>query len=294
MRCQAGQINRLGDRDENQDRYVLIEDDNALLIAVADGMGGHARGDLAAQAFVDVLSCQFRNRQGLEDPEQFLSDCFHEAHRSIVSVGRAQNPAVQPLTTGVACLIQGATAHWAHVGDSRLYLLRQDRVWIRTRDHTRVADLIESGLITEQRARIHPLRNQVNRCLGGGSRPPQVSSGPCVYLQEGDVVLLCTDGLWSALPDSRLFALLDASDLATELDVLSREAECVCYPRSDNITAVAIRWEGERSDVAGSPQCTRTKSTPTSADDPVARAIADIEQALEEYQGEMEGGRGSR
>ena len=294
MRCEAGQINRLGDRDENQDRYVLIEDDNALLMAVADGMGGHARGDLAAQAFVDVLSCQFRNRQGLEDPEQFLSDCFREAHRSIVSVGRAQNPAVQPLTTGVACLIQGATAHWAHVGDSRLYLLRQGRVWVRTRDHTRVADLIESGLISEQGARVHPLRNQVNRCLGGGSRPPQISSGPCVYLQEGDVVLLCTDGLWSALPDTRLFALLDTGDLATELDVLSREAERLFYPRSDNITAVAIRWEGEGMDVTGSRRCQRAQSEPSALDDPVARAIAEIEQAFEEYQGEMKGSRSSR
>lgn len=287
MRCEAGQINRLGDRDENQDRYVLIEDDSGLLMAVADGMGGHARGDLAAQAFVDVLARRFRNRQGLEDPEQFLRDCFREAHRSIISVGRAQNPAVQPLTTGVACLIQGATAHWAHVGDSRLYLLREGRVWIRTRDHTRVADLLESGLITEQRARIHPLRNQVSRCLGGGSRLPQVSSGPCVYLQEGDVVLLCTDGLWSALPDARLFALLDAGDLATELDILSTEAESVCYPRSDNITAVAIRWEGERSDDARSRRSKRPQLMPPSADDPVARAIAEIEQALEEYQGEM-------
>jgi serine/threonine protein phosphatase PrpC len=173
------------------------------------------------------------------------------------------------------------------VGDSRLYLLREGRVWIRTRDHTRVADLLESGLITEQRARIHPLRNQVSRCLGGGSRLPQVSSGPCVYLQEGDVVLLCTDGLWSALPDARLFALLDACDLATELDILSTEAECVCYPRSDNITAVAIRWEGERSDDARSRQSKRPQLMPPSADDPVARAIAEIEQALEEYQGEM-------
>lgn len=288
MRCQSVQINRLGDRDENQDRYVLIEDDNGLLMAVADGMGGHARGDLAAQAFVDVLAHRFRNRQGLEDPEHFLRDCFREAHHSIVSVGRAQNPAVQPLTTGVACLVQGTTAHWAHVGDSRLYLLREGRVWIRTRDHTRIADLLESGLITEQRARVHPLRNQVNRCLGGGSRLPQVSSGPCVYLQEGDVVLLCTDGLWSALPDTRLFALLDAGDLATELDVLSREAECVSYPRSDNITAIAIRWEGERSDVARPRRSKRAQSVPTSAEDPLARAIAEIEQALEEYQGEME------
>jgi len=292
MRLETGQINRLGDRDENQDRYLLIEDDSGLLLAVADGMGGHARGDLAAQAFVDVLSRRFRNRDGLERPEQFLGDCFREAHRSIVAVGRAQKPAVRPLTTAVACLIQGATAHWAHVGDSRLYLLRDGRVLTRTRDHTHVADLIESGLITEERARRHPLRNQVNRCLGGGSQPLLVSAVPCVYLQEGDVVLLCSDGLWSALPDSRFLALLDASDVAAELDVLSREAECICYPKSDNITAVAIRWQGEISDVAGPRRRKLAHWEPPSAEDPVARAIAEIEQALQEYQREMAEGDG--
>lgn len=288
MRLDAGQTNRIGDRAENQDRGTLIEDGDDVLMAVADGMGGHARGDLAAQAFIDAVSRRFRNRQGLEDPQRFLGECFAEAQRLIVAAGAAQNPPVKPLTTGVICLVQGDTAHWAHVGDSRLYLLRDGKIWTRTTDHSRVAELVEAGVITEPQARLHPLRNQVSQCLGGDDISATPTFSPSVYLQDNDVLLLCTDGFWSALPESRLLGLLKQDELAVELESLASAAEWSSYPKSDNITGVALRWQANRAQSRKQSHSADPILATSVSADPVEQAIADIEHALEEYGEEMD------
>lgn len=285
----AGQANRLGNRANNQDRCLLLEHEGRVLLAVADGMGGHARGELAAQAFVDTVGRLFLGSEGLEDPATFLRDAFRAAHRAIRYVGETQEPPIQPLTTGVACLVQGGTALWAHVGDSRAYLIRGGKVALRTRDHTRVAEMVDAGLITEQQARIHPLRNHVSLCLGGTPQPPPVTLGPKIYLVEDDVVLLCSDGLWSAVSEHRLVGLLEEKDTLQAVDRLAEAAEQATYPQSDNVSGVALRWAGQRRDAGG----TDTEAAPPRArrtpQDPLGRAIAEIEQALAEYGGEMRG-----
>lgn len=288
MRLDSAQVNRIGDRTQNQDRAVLVQDQEGVLLAVADGMGGHARGELAAQAFIDAVSRRFRNRVGIEDPRQFLGDCFADAQRLILAAGATQNPPVRPLTTGVLCLVQNDTAHWAHVGDSRLYLLRNGKIWTRTTDHSRVAELVDAGVITEQQARSHPLRNQVSQCLGGDERSATPTLSPSVYLQDNDVLLLCTDGFWSPLPDSRLLALLKPDELAAELETLASAAEWSSYPGSDNITAVALRWQAHA--VASPAHAGLADQVPAVAvsADPVEQAIADIENALAEYGDEMD------
>lgn len=287
MRYAAAQANRLGNRASNQDRCLVLERDDAILLAVADGMGGHARGDLAAQSFVDTLSRQFRAHQGLEDPAQFLREAFREAHRTILRVGQAQKPPIQPMTTGVACLIQDGAVHWAHVGDSRAYLIRAGQVSLRTRDHTRVAEMVESGLLTEQQARVHPLRNQVSLCLGGTAQPPPVSLGPKIYLESGDILLLCSDGLWSAVSEKRLISGLESRDLPRAIDTLAEAAERASYPKSDNVSGVVLRWETSGDGTARAGEHPDDKSDEADDHDPVDRAIAEIHQALAEYEDEM-------
>lgn len=292
----AGQANRLGNRANNQDRCLLLDHEGTVLLAVADGMGGHARGELAAQAFIDTLSQAFLGSEGLEDPAVSLRDAFRAAHHAIRCVGAAQQPPIQPLTTGVACLIQGGTALWAHVGDSRAYLIRDGKVALRSRDHTRVADMVEAGLITERQARIHPLRNHVSLCLGGTPQPPPVTLGPLIYLVAGDILLLCSDGLWSAVSESRLINLLEDADTAQAIDRLAAAAEQASYPQSDNVSGVALRWAGGRQSIEAdttasrddAPSCTQN-GLQDSHQDPLERAIAEIEQALSEYGGEMLG-----
>ncbi len=282
MHYSTAQANRIGNRASNQDRCLIAQHAGAVLLAVADGMGGHARGDLAAQACVDTLARQFRARQGLEDPGQFLREALRAAHRTIQRVGQTQVPPIMPLTTVVACLVQDQVAYWAHVGDSRAYLLRDGRVELRTRDHTRVAEMVEAGLITEQQARLHPLRNQVSLCLGGSPATPSLSLGPGIPLQAGDTLLLCSDGLWSAVSERTLIESLAQPELPRGLKSLTEAAERASYPQSDNVSAVALRYAGqqpvappgrERKDGAGA--------------DPLQRAIADIQQALADYETEL-------
>ncbi len=288
MRYAAGQANRLGNRTSNQDRCLVLERDDAVLLVVADGMGGHARGDLAAQACVDTLSRQLRARQALQDPAQFLREAFRAANRTIQRVGQTQKPPIEPLTTAVACLIQDGTAHWAHVGDSRAYLIRNHQVALRTRDHTRVAEMVQSGLLTEQQARLHPLRNQVSLCLGGRTQP-QIALGPTIYLQAGDTVLLCSDGLWSAVSEKRITQMLANENLLCGLDGLVETAVHTSHPQSDNVSGVALRWESGRDEQPQASQIDHAAGhdNATASHDPVDRAIADIHQALAEYAGEM-------
>lgn len=286
----AGQANRLGNRASNQDRCLVVERGDTVLLAVADGMGGHARGDLAAQVFVDTLNRQFRSHQGLEDPAHFLREAFREAHRTIQRVGQAQQPPIQPLTTGVACLIQDGVALWAHVGDSRAYLIRQGQVALRTRDHTRVAEMVEAGLLTEQQARLHPLRNHVSLCLGGTEQPPPVTLGPKVYLTPGDIILLCSDGLWSAVSENRLVGTLEGDAVPRAIETLAEAAERASYPQSDNVSGVALRWDAAQSDAPPSTAAASDDSAEAATPgDPLDRAIADINDALAEYEHEMLG-----
>ncbi len=287
MLFSVGQANRLGNRASNQDRCLMLERNDTVILAVADGMGGHARGDLAAQAFVDSLSRQFCSRDELDDAAKFLRGAFPEAHRTIQRVGQAQNPPLQPLTTGVACIVQDGVAQWAHIGDSRAYLIRDGHVELRTRDHTRVADMIEAGLITEQQARIHPLRNHVSMCLGGTPQPQPVTLGPTIYLVPGDTLLLCSDGLWSAISETRLLESLAQDELAEAIDALAEIAERASYPQSDNVSAVALRWEGPQACPLATDE-DRPHPSRTFEGDPVERAIAEINQALDEYGSEMD------
>ncbi len=288
MQYQVSQISRLGNRSSNQDRCLVCETEDGVLLVVADGMGGHDRGDLAAQTFVDSLRRQFIQRDPLGDPAQFLRQAFAVAHKTILSVGHAHKPSIRPMTTAVACMLQGDTLHWAHVGDSRFYLLRGDRIFFQTRDHTPVADMVAAGILTDRQAKHHPLRNQVSRCLGGHPEAPEVTTGPTAFLQPGDVLLLCSDGLWSPVSDSALIDLVDQDKLPDALDALAMKAEQKSYPQSDNVSAVALRWDGVEAPARTA--ASNNKGANNNAD-PVDQAIAELQRALEEYGDEMAAGK---
>ncbi len=292
MKTVAACTNRLGNRANNEDRCLLIEKPGRVLLAVADGMGGHARGELAAQTAVDSFTWQFeQQRTAINDPSVFLQMMLENAHFEVVQTGRRQQPPVQPRTTCVACLVQGNHAWWAHLGDSRLYLLRDGRLITRTRDHTPVEDMMQSGLISEEEIASHPLRNSVSRCLGGAVAPQPVTFADAP-LEPGDVLLLCSDGLWSALPEQDILALTSADDLGAAIEGLAEKAEKNSYPHSDNISAVALRWivpgsscsepatDDRADDRAAADKPARDK-------DPLEKAIEDIHRAILEYASEM-------
>ncbi len=230
---EAKRISLVGDRRNNQDRSILLEAGSATLLAVADGLGGHPKGEVAAQLFIDTCELMLRNAEHpLRDPRRFMHQCIHRAHHAIINFGDRQTPPICPRSTAVIAIVQHGKAWWAHVGDSRLYLIRDGGVLVQTHDHSLVQHI--------DHARRRPARSAITRCLGGLDQPPEVSFGIPMALQEGDTLLLCTDGLWNQVPQDDLVRLMGAEDLGAGLERAGHMA--ASRPRSDNITAIALRW----------------------------------------------------
>lgn len=290
MKVLTAFTNRLGNRSSNQDRCLVLHESDRAILAVADGMGGHARGDLAAQTAVNSLGHSFLSQHDtVTNPEQFLKTALEIAHLETVEAGRANTPPVEPRTTCVVCLVQGNQAWWAHVGDSRLYLLRDGKLLTRTRDHTPVEELLQSGAIGEDELNNHPLRNGVSRCLGGALRFPKISFDHA-ELEPGDTLLLCSDGLWSALPEQKLLDTHTASDLDFAVNDLADEAERISYPHSDNVSLVGLRWlAADDSQPAHTNPVVKqhSKAAPAKEKDSLQQAIDEIHRAMLDYASEM-------
>jgi len=246
---------RIGRRKLNQDRMDYAYTRDALLLVVADGMGGHAHGEVAAQITVDTLSEAFKAqaRSTLADPFMFLSRTLSQAHLAINRHVGAADLESAPRTTCVACIVQHNVAYWAHVGDSRLYVIREGQTLAQTRDHSHVRLLIEQGTLSEAEAAHHPSRNLVYSCLGGPN-PPEVEFSRKTSLLRGDVIALCTDGAWAPFSDNTLVRTLALLAPQEAVPQLLDQAEQLAGRHCDNLTLMALRWNsgnGETSSTNG-------------------------------------------
>ena len=142
--------------------------------------------------------------------------------------------------------MQEGLAFWAHIGDSRIYQVRNQKVLTRSRDHSHVEVLIQEGAISEEEAQDHPMRNFVECCIGGDAPVPDMSITNRKVLESGDVLLACSDGLWSGLSDEEMaqIGIPGENNLVDNLKALSMKALNVNSPYSDNTTGTAIRWIG--------------------------------------------------
>ena len=197
MRFTIYQESRQGGRANNEDRTTCCYSRDALLMVIADGMGGHHYGEIASQIAVQTMADAFQReaRPVLADPFRFLQKGMTNAHHAIIDYAARHKLNDSPRTTCVACVVQDNIAYWAHAGDSRLYLMRDDRVIAQTRDHSRIRLLIDEGMISEAQAAVHPDRNKIYSCLGSPT-PPEIEFSRKTPLTHGDIVLLSTDGLW--------------------------------------------------------------------------------------------------
>jgi PPM family protein phosphatase len=246
MKFALAHDSRKGGRPYNQDRLGTDRTDEALLMAVADGMGGYVGGELAAQAAIDCLAGVFRAeaKPRLADPEAFLVRAINRAHLAIVEKGIREGLGESPRTTIVACVVQAGYAYWSFIGDSRLYLIREGRVAARTRDHTTIQQLVDAGRIREEAVAVHPERNKLLRCLGGQSLPrPEAPAS--ARLARGDVLLLCSDGLWGPLSPRRLLGEFIGVNPARALPRAMALAESYGGNDCDNLSAVAMQWQEE-------------------------------------------------
>jgi len=256
MRFMIFQDSRLGDREGNEDRVGYSYSRDVLLMTVADGMGGHLGGEVAAEIAITEITRRFQNeaRHKLKKPFDFLVSAIQSAHRAIVSHAVEENLLECPRTTVVACIVQNGNAYWAHAGDSRLYLLRKGQVVARTQDHSRVQMMIDAGELTPEAAARHPERNKIFSCLGGVV-PPQIATGREFPLETGDTLVLSTDGFWAQIPASILGSVLMKQPVVEVMPGLLEEAQRRARGESDNLSVVAMTWEGQdNADVADTQQ----------------------------------------
>jgi len=247
MQVEYAKVSALGDRSDNQDRAAIIVADAAALMLVFDGMGGHADGARAAETGMKVVQDLFMDAcLPIFDPQGFLYMALARAHDEVVGLGENVAVDFRPRATCSVCLVQEGGSFWAHIGDSRIYLVRNRTVVSRSRDHSHVEVLIQEGAITEEEALDHPMRNFVECCIGGDVSVPDMSITGKQELLPGDVLLACSDGLWSGLADEDMAQICanGEDNLAQSLKELSIQALNANAPYSDNTTGTALRWVG--------------------------------------------------
>ena len=303
MKFSIFQDSRVGARPYNQDRIGHWYTRDSLLLVLADGMGGHLMGEVAAQIAVDTLAAYFQKdaQTRIPDPDLFLFRAVGRIHAAIDEYARKLNLPDSPRTTLVASIVQDGTAWWTHIGDSRLYFIRRGSIVARTRDHTRVQQLVDQGRIREESVSSHPERNMLLQCLGGG-HAPRIEPAASARLAKDDILLLCSDGFWGPLTQRQLLGTLAEKSIIDGLPELMTLAETRAGPQCDNVSVVAIGWGEEE---VAQPLATATPATvpsydlPTDiqdltatdpdftkthmSDEDIERAIADIKAALKRY-----------
>lgn len=223
-------------RRENQDRYLIREfEDQVLLMAVADGMGGEAGGGLAAQIAIEAVG-EF-TPPDLTVIEASLTELFLAASRRIEDQVR-KVPRLKGMGTTLtaACIKNGITS-WAHVGDSRLYLWRKEHLIQITEDHTFVNNLVKQGVITKEEVRVHPMQNILLQCIG--CQPIEISTGQFKN-SKGDLILLSTDGLHHEVAEGKIVSVLAREARVQKIlaDLITAALEA---GGRDNITLAGVK-----------------------------------------------------
>ncbi len=223
-------------REENQDSICLVEDfcRGASFFAVADGMGGYSHGKLASNMALDTLCETFKAEKG--SPAQRLTRGVEAANFNIYQATQKMGVGRMGTTLTVAYL-EGSRLTVAHVGDSRVYLLRGKQATCLTRDHTVVGDLVRMKVLTPDKIRTHAQRSVLTR--GVGLAPfvhPDITHH---VVKEGDRLILCSDGMWSVIEDEELPAL---SEQAGEMSTLVNRLLHLAIDRGtdDNVSAVGV------------------------------------------------------
>ena len=232
---ETARISLQGDRSNNQDRCAIFNYGQSCLMVLADGLGGHPRGEVAAQIMLNVCEQLFtKTPKPISSPQFFFHHCVAHAHKLINQYGQSQDPVITPRTTVVMALIQDGNCYWSYAGDSRFYLLRDNEIILQSTDHS----------VPQRNARgeENPANRALTRCVGGQRSAPMPSTEPPFPLQPEDVLLLCSDGLWSQLPQQQLVeTLCNVFPLKKALHMLSSSAEKNGQSRGDNISALSIR-----------------------------------------------------
>jgi serine/threonine protein phosphatase PrpC len=223
-------------RETNEDSYVC---DPPHLFIVADGMGGHAAGEIASKLAVTTVNNHIRENIENTAPELLLNEAITQANTSVYQMALSKDVFNGMGTTITAVYIEGETIYWGHVGDSRLYLLRNGDLCQITSDHSLVWELVQSGNITKEEAHVHPKRNMLTRAVGT-SCLITVDTGTIAW-KAGDIVLMCTDGLTNLVSEQDIYMLLQSTKCDFESILNHLVAEAKNAGGFDNITAILLK-----------------------------------------------------
>lgn len=252
-------------RELNEDSGTYIKPDDpellaskGLLIVVADGMGGHSAGEVASGLAIDVITRSYYDDRG--DPRSALEKAFHEANSAIYTAAEKDASKTGMGTTCTALVLQNGSAVSAHIGDSRLYLVREGSIYLMTEDHSAVMEMVKAGLITLEQARHHPEKNVILRAMGSHAEVEVTTWQEPFPVKAGDRFLLCSDGLYDLVEDEeikRIVMLSEPQTACENLITLAKERG-----GHDNITVgiVGLNPDGEAD--AGLVPETRTAETP--------------------------------
>ena len=252
MRISYQAISDVGRKRKGNEDHYLVNPDQRLFV-VADGMGGHAAGEVASRIAVDAIDEFVRNTRGggpvalssgvdarvSSEPDRIRKAIVY-SNGMVFDATRERVEYEGMATTVAAVLVEGAVAHVAHVGDSRVYLFRQGHVKQMTRDHSWVNEQVENGVLTADQARIHPLRNVVTRALGGhADLAVDVTS---LDVRAGDILLLCSDGLTTMITDEEIAQILD--DEREDLPEAARKLVDAANDSGgeDNVTVILVQF----------------------------------------------------
>jgi len=235
-------------RQHNEDCFLV--DGEAKLFLVADGMGGHAAGEVAAKIAVEAVTefilhseqdegtWPYAYDERLKRTTNLLVASLKMANRRVLEAMREDARLRGMGTTIVASLFEGGTASFAHVGDSRAYLIRDSTISRITNDHSWVYEQVQAGMLSEAEAEKHPLRNVITRALGGAvSIHPDAAEVEC---RSGDIFLLCSDGLTGMVSEEQILEVV-SSDAQVEQMCEALIAAANEHGGQDNITAVLVK-----------------------------------------------------
>jgi protein phosphatase len=246
MRLEVAALSHIGLlRQRNEDSLGFSEPEEArvreakgTVFLVADGMGGHRGGEIASQLAADSIVTKYYGSTET-DPALALDEAFREANRLIIEKSRSDVSLYGMGTTCTVLVVRGDCAYIAHVGDSRAYLLREGELERLTEDHSLVGEMVRSGIISDEDARFHPRRNVITRSIGTDDELSVDITREPLGLAEGDVFLLCSDGLTSLVAESELKAVLGSNpprEAANRLVDLANE-----NGGKDNITVQVVK-----------------------------------------------------